>query len=109
MTYAQGQYRSVNIAHRSISGGQQVDIVRTHDNYTPPESFFYLAFLGTSQPANVTVNSQEVLNIIRPTPEDAAGELSKSNSNATYYNANIKTTFVKVFDNAQNLQIIAVW
>ncbi len=96
--YTDGAYRLVTVSHQGITNGQQVDITRTHDNYTPPEPFFYVAFLGTDQSTSVYVNDQAVPNIIRATADEAAQALAAYAGNAYYYNASITTTFVKVMD-----------
>lgn len=109
MAYASGAYRLVTITHQGITGGQQVEIVRAHDQYTPPEAFFYVAFLGTAQPDSVSVGGVQVPNLIASTPDEAAQELAGYAGNAYYFNVNIATTFVKVMDAAASLQVVALW
>jgi alpha-glucosidase len=109
MSYADGAYRLVTVSHHGITSGQQVDVVRTYDNYTPPEAYFYVAFLGTRPPASVNVNGQAAPNIIRSTPEEAAQALAGFDGDAYYYNEGIATTFVKVMDAAPALRVVALW
>ena len=104
-----GQYRLVTISHKGMSNGQQVDIVRSYDQHTPPEDFYYVALLGTDQPSSVDVNGQPVSGLVCATPEEATEALADSGSDADYYNANIETTLVKVFDTAPKLQVVALW
>ncbi len=109
MNAASGAFRLTTISHQGVQNGQQVDIVRTKDDYTPPEDFFYVAFLGVEQPSQVEINGQPAPNIIESTPDEAASALAASSVNAYYYNVNIKTAFAKVFDNASNLQVTATF
>ncbi len=104
-----GAYRLTTLSHTGIENGQQVDIDRVHDGYTPPETFFFIAFLGVEQPSQVEVEGVAVPNIIRSTPEEAASALEASDVDAYYYNAGIKTAFVKVFDNANQLTVVATF
>lgn len=109
MSYADGGYRLVTVSHTGITNGQRVDVVRSYDSYSPPETYFYVAFLGTEPPASVKVNDQTVPNIIRSTPDHAASDLAAFDGDAYYYNASIKTTFVKVMDVAATLQVVVLW
>jgi alpha-glucosidase len=107
--YADGAYRLVTVSHQGVTNGQQVDVARTHDAFTPPETYFYVAFLGTQSPTDVQVDGQGVPNVSGPTPELAAEALDAFDGDAYYYNANIATTFVKVMDAAATLQVVAHW
>jgi alpha-glucosidase len=106
-----GAYRLTTISHTGISGGQSVNVVRTYENpaFTPKETFYYVAFLGTNQPATLTVAGASVPNLIYPTPEQAADALAVYDGNAYYYNAGIKTTFVKVMDTSSNVTVVATF
>ena len=96
-------YRVTNISHQGIKGGQRVVIERGYDNYTPPEPFFYVSFLGTIAPSSVTFAAKALPNV--DTPES----LSEANDNAYYYNDSIKTTFVKIFDLEALCSLDVVW
>jgi alpha-glucosidase len=92
-------YRLTTISHTGIAGGQRVRIVRTHDQFTPPEPFYFVSFLGTNPPTSV-----EAADLPLPDVGDP-GSLWSSDKNAYYYNASIKTTFLKIFDTASDLTL----
>lgn len=93
-------YRLSTITHKGIANGQDVTVTRIYDNYTPPETFYYISFLGTDAPNSVTQVGGSVL----PDVNNPDG-LSNASANAYYYNASIKTTFVKIFDTSADLSI----
>jgi hypothetical protein len=87
-----GSFRLTTISHTGIPGGQRVRILRTHDQFNPPEQFYFVSFLGTNQPVSVQIAGNPL-----PDVGDSAS-LWTSVNNAYYYNASIKTTFVKILD-----------
>ncbi|HKO55820.1 MAG TPA: TIM-barrel domain-containing protein [Thermoanaerobaculia bacterium] len=97
ITAAPAPYRLVRVSH----AGQQVRIQRIEDNYTPPESFYYVSFLGVGAPSSVTAAGQTLPNA------GSADGLSASNVNAWYYNATIQQTFIKIFDNQPDITLEA--
>ena len=96
-------FRHVRISHTGIAGGQQVRVQRIVDNYTPPETFYYISILGTNPPVSVSAAGQPLQNA------GNAGALSASGSNAYYYNAGLKQTFIKIIDNTADITINAVY
>lgn len=96
-------FRHTRISHTGIPGGQQVRVQRIADHYTPPEELYYLSILGTDPPVSVTVAGQ-------PLPDAGTPQaLAASATNAWYYNASIKQTFMKIFDQAADITIQAVY
>jgi alpha-glucosidase len=94
-----GQFRTTTVSHQGIANGQRVRVLRTHDQFTPPEPFYFVSFLGTNAPASVTVAGTALANVFTP------AALAAATANAYYYNASIKTTFVKVFDVAADVTL----
>jgi alpha-glucosidase len=87
-----GAFRLTTVSHAGFPGGQRVRVLRTHDQYAPPEPFYFVSFLGTNPPVSVTAGGQGLPNAGAPDP------LWNATGNAYYYNASIKTTFLKIFD-----------
>ena len=97
--YRSGTFRTTTISHQGIPNGQRVRIQRTHDQYAPPEAFYFVSFLGTNLPSTVTAANAALLDVFTPQALAAAG------ANSYYYNASIKTTFLKIFDTASDLTL----
>jgi alpha-glucosidase len=95
------KYRYVEISHQQINNTRQVTFNRLFDQYTPNETFYYVALLGTAPPQNVFIGGNDISNA--NTPE----VLEASPVNGYYWNAGIGITFIKVFDNASSIQIDA--
>ena len=74
-------------------------VLRTTDQYQPPEPFYFVSFLGTNLPATVTIGGAAAPNVFTPSA------LSSASANAYYYNQSIKTTFLKVFDVGQDITL----
>jgi alpha-glucosidase len=91
---SQQTFRTTRIRHRAVSGGTSVQLNREIDNFTPPETFYTVSLLATSQPSSVMVGGAAV--------PDAGSELALSNAtgNAYFWDASLETTVVKVFDTA---------
>jgi alpha-glucosidase len=97
--YQSGVYRTTSISHQGIPNGQSVRVLRTHDNYAPPETFYFVSFLGTNPPVTVTAAGVPLPEVF--TPE----ALAAATANSYYYNAGIKTTFLKIFDTAPDITL----
>jgi alpha-glucosidase len=93
-------YRTTRISHRAVAGGRSVRLQRTHDRYTPPETFYQLRLPATSRPAAVSVGGKHISAV------DAAA-LAHAESDVWGWDAGLQTTVVKVFDTAAD-QIITV-
>jgi alpha-glucosidase len=98
-TYQNGDYRLTTISHTGLVNGQQVTVTRTHDQYSPPEAFYFVSFPGTTAPVTVSAAGAALSDVF--TPE----ALATAPNNAYYYNASISTTFLKIFDTAASLML----
>ncbi|HEX9983961.1 MAG TPA: TIM-barrel domain-containing protein [Thermoanaerobaculia bacterium] len=96
-------FRHTRISHSGITNGEQVQIQRVIDDYSPPEPFYYVSLLGTNPPSSVTAAGEALPDA--GTPDG----LSASAANAYYYNAGLKQTFIKIFDTSAGMIIEAVF
>jgi alpha-glucosidase len=96
-------YRLTEISHTGIPGGQNVRVHRLQDHYTPPETFYFLAFSGTRHPSSVTISGNGLPDVGSP---DA---LTAATGNAYYFNASIGVTFVKVFDRLPDVTLTVLF
>ncbi len=103
LSAAPAPHRLVRISHQGIPGGQQIRVQRLTDQYTPPESFFYVTLLGTNAPVSVMAAGQPLRDA--GTPQG----LTASSGNAYYYNGTIKQTFLKITDDTADITIEAVY
>lgn len=92
-------FRTTQISHKGIPGGQAVRIQRTYDHFTPPEPYYFVAFPGTRNPTSVTLGATGLSNVGNP------DLLASATGNAYYWNASIEVTFVKVFDTAADITL----
>jgi alpha-glucosidase len=105
----QAEFRLTQISHEAIDNGQTIRVQRLHDNYTPPETYYYIALLGTDPPAQVMTGEVKLNNVIRDTDQLAAEALSESPVNAYYYNGALKTLYIKVFDQSPDVTVQATF
>ncbi|MDW6004029.1 glycoside hydrolase family 31 protein [Vibrio mangrovi] len=105
--YQSGQYRLTKISHQGITNGQQILIQPLITTFSPLVNYYFISLPGTKLPSEVTVDGNVIPNLVRSTPEAAADALADSSVDAYYWNANIKTTFVKVFFGNQDIQVNA--
>jgi alpha-glucosidase len=98
-----GTYRLTTISHAAVQGGRSVRVLRTYDEYSPPEPFYYVALLGTQHPFSVSAGGADLPDVGDP------GSLSASGVDAYYWNAGIGITFVKVFDTAPDVAVTALF
>jgi alpha-glucosidase len=97
--YKAGVFRTTTISHQGIPNGQRVRVLRNHDQYTPPEPFYFVSFLGTDTPTAVKAAGASLANVLTP------AALASATANAYYYNQSLKTTFVKIFDVVADLTL----
>ncbi|MBE9212004.1 alpha-glucosidase [Plectonema cf. radiosum LEGE 06105] len=127
-----GEYREVVITHsgypdpsldnKTDKKTRIIDIGRVHDNYTPPEKYFFVAIMhdpselptrdlnnrrNSSPLRSISIDDREIPLITNGNAEERANQLSNSQKNAWYYNENIDISFIKVFDNSPSLSISA--
>jgi alpha-glucosidase len=94
-------YRKTTISHQSQGDSRTVRVTRSVDNYLPPEPFYFIALLGTQHPATVQAAGTVLPDVQTP------DLLASSPENCYYWNANIEITFIKIFDTAINISVIA--
>lgn len=89
-------FRLLVVSQTTAAGGRQVRVRRDVDKWTPPEPFFYVAFLGTPRPTAVKVNGT--------TLPDAGSKavLDASPVNAYAWDAGTEIAYVKVGDQNPN-------
>jgi len=97
----QDAYRVTQISHATQGNQALVRLTRTHDGFTPAETFYFVALLGTVHPASVTAAGAGLPDAGNP------ASLAASPVNSYYWNQNISITFVKIFDTAADITIIA--
>jgi alpha-glucosidase len=97
--YQTGVFRLTTISHQGIANGQRVRVLRTGGTYKPPEPYYFVSLLGTNPPASVAAAGAALADVNSPQ------NLGSSPANAYYYNASIKTTFLKIFDTAVDLTL----
>lgn len=103
-------YRLTEVSTQTSGNQKTVSVVRTFDNYTPKEPYFFVALLSTSNPQTVTVNGQALSNLTSTGGDQAGADaLSSSAVNAYYFNVSLQTTFIKVYDSSANLQIVSTF
>jgi alpha-glucosidase len=105
---AKNAYRLTTISQSQRVGQyrvQTVQVQRTFDNFTPPETFYFIGLLSTPSPNSVTANGQTLPIVQAGSDNDSANALAASTVNACYYNQSLKTTFIKIFDVAPNTPI----
>ena len=100
-------YRVTEISHEAITSGQRVRVKRLHDKYKPPETFYFVALLGTTEPKNVKVGGIALPKKTGKSDDEAANALAQSTVEAFYYNAFLETTYIKIFDQKVDVTIEA--
>ena len=109
---ASGAYRLTEVSQTQRIGAarvQTVRLLRTYDHFTPNEPYFFVALLSTPAPVSVSVNGLTVPILQAGTDEASAAQLAASSVNASYYNASLETTFVKVFDTQADAQVVGTF
>ena len=92
--------RLTRVSQQTNGGGRAVRVRRISGAYVPPEPYYFVAFLGDTQPPmSVSLAGAPVQNVGTPQA------LANSTGNAYYWNQSIQITFVKVFDNAADLTV----
>jgi alpha-glucosidase len=107
---AKGEFREVLVAQTYTNNrARHVSVTREHDGYTPPfEKYFFLAFLHdpAEQVPNAVQRAGNNLRMISGgSVDDRARQLAASDHDAWYYNENLRISFVKIFDDSQQIQV----
>lgn len=98
-----GAYRVTEISHEGITNGQKVTVQRTYDKYAPKETYYFVALIGTNPPVSVSAKGKSLSGVA------SKNDLDNSASNAYFYDAGLKITFVKIQDTAAKAIIEAVY
>jgi alpha-glucosidase len=99
----QRAYRVTNVSHQGIMSGQRLRVQRLEDRFTPPEKYFFVAFLGTIAPSAVSAKGRALID--RGTPE----ALAAASDDGYYFNASIATTYVKLMDDRADMTLTVTW
>jgi len=93
------EYRVTKITSKNINSGKIVNFKRSYDNFTPTEAFFFVSFLGVTNPdVTIRIGKSKLKQV-------AIEDLNVSSGNAfAYDNANQKI-IVKVFDTKKNISV----
>ncbi|HEY8400575.1 MAG TPA: DUF5110 domain-containing protein, partial [Cytophagaceae bacterium] len=107
---AKGEYRKTVIKHSYINEKvREVSLNWVHNNFRPFENHIFVAILHDPSEQenninnihlaakNLNYNDYNIRHIYGGSTEDMANQLWNSSDNAWYYNADIHTTFVKLF------------
>jgi len=94
-----GKFRTTVVSHQGINQGQRVRVSHTKNGYTPPEPFYFVSFLGTNPPLTITAAGTDLPDVSTPQA------LWSAPANSYYYNASLKTTFLKIFDTASDITL----
>jgi alpha-glucosidase len=111
-TYLTGAYRTTEVSQTMQVGATRVQTVRLrrlHDGYTPKETFYFIGLLDTPLPVSIAIDGNAVPVLQGATNEAAAAALMASNVNAAYYNTNLRSTFVKLFDQNADTQLVGTF
>ena len=102
-------YRVTEISHEEITNGRRVRVKRLHDKYKPPETFYYVALLGTTPPKSVKVGGIALPRKTGDGDNAAANALAQSAVDAFYHNGFLKTSYIKIFDQKVDVTIEATF
>ncbi|MDR3436943.1 TIM-barrel domain-containing protein [Telmatospirillum sp.] len=107
-----GAYRTVQISQSVRITDRRVQTVRLqrlHDQFTPVEDFYFIGFLDSPAPLSVSIAGVAVPILQAATDDAAAALLAASAVNAAYYNQSLRTTFVKLFDQASDMSVVGTF
>lgn len=97
-------YRVTGISYVKAKGGTVVSINRKHDNFTPKEPYFFLAIMNPLMTGeNLTITKDgKATTAKRATSKE---NMKASKTGSYYYDAQLNTLFVKVFDTAADINV----
>ena len=108
--YQAGKYRTTTIAHSTLYDKiirRQVTVTRTHDQYTPKEPFFYISLVDAAHASSVTLGTATLADLTAASDAASSAALAASPTSAFYFSTSLQTVFVKVFDTAPVLSVMA--
>jgi hypothetical protein len=83
---------------RTVAGTMQntVRVPRTHDQCTPAELFYFVAFLGTLTTVPTSIDDAAIPIVLAVSDEPSAVQLAASSVGAAYYDNGLHTACVTV-------------
>jgi alpha-glucosidase len=105
---AKGEYREVLVTHTYQPDlSRRITVSRVHDGYTPPlEKYFFVGVLhnpAESTPSAVQIAGASLKMLSGGSTQQRADRLAASDTNAWYYNESVRISFVKLFDQSQDI------
>jgi alpha-glucosidase len=112
---AEGKYREVHVAHSTSGNVREISIERRHDEYSPMETFLFVAILhdpsetrtATGCLKNVKIDGKSINQLTAGSPEQRSEELLDLKTDGWYYNENINVSFIKIFDDSPTKAVSA--
>ncbi|MES2774015.1 MAG: TIM-barrel domain-containing protein [Bacteroidota bacterium] len=96
-------YRTTLVSHTTIQNKRTVILNRTFDQFTPSETFYFVALLGTTSPVSIAAGGTALPDV--GTPE----LLASATANSYYWNQSIQITFMKIFDTQPTITLEATF
>ncbi len=93
-------YRTTQIVTQTISGGRTIRLTRTHDQFTPAEAFFYIAFMGYPQAPTAVSAASAPLNATA-----SLSDLQSSATNAYFYDTVNQKIVIKIIDTQADITV----
>jgi alpha-glucosidase len=106
---AKGEYREVLVTQKYTGeASREIRVRRIHDGYRPPyEDYFFVAILHdpseSNAPSAIQFAGKPLAALTGGTPEERADRLGANRESAWYYNENLRISFVKVFDQPEEI------
>ena len=80
-----------------------------YNKYKPPETFYYVALLGTTAPKSVKVGDVALPSKTGESDQAASIALTECDVDAYYHNGAIDITYIKIFDKRNDITIDATF
>lgn len=86
---------------------RQIRINGIYDKFKPPETFYFLGMPGTIVPQYVRAEGESLQQKSGVTDQEASKALmdSQETPGAYYYNASLKTAFIKIFHTSSDITV----
>ena len=104
--YKKDLYRLTEITQQRTAAGQTVRVNRIHDRFKPVETYYMVALLDAARPISATLNNVSLSFINAGSDIASEAALMAADKNAFYFNARLKTTFVKIFDTDPDVTLV---
>jgi alpha-glucosidase len=103
LAQSKSAFRTTRIRHRAVPGGTRVQLTRETDQFAPAEVFYTVRLLATPKPSSVTAGGA-------PVPDaGSAAALANAAGNAYFWDPNLESAVVKVFDKASDETITVLF